>query len=70
MSAYVEGDLTERARHRLRRHVRECSECQRILSGLQRMLERLRAVPATATAGEAPDITSAVRRRLGERRIE
>lgn len=70
MSAYLEGDLTERARHRLQRHVRECAECQRVLSSLQRMLDRLRSVSATSPAGEAPDITAAVRRRLSERRTE
>ena len=68
MSAYVEGDLSERARERLQRHVRECPECQRVLLGLQRMLGRLRA--AAPQAAESPDIAAAVRRRLRERRIE
>jgi anti-sigma factor RsiW len=70
MSAYVEGDLSHRARHRLQRHIQECPECRRILLGLQRMLDRMRAAPRMAAAEETPDITSAVRRRLHERRQE
>jgi anti-sigma factor RsiW len=69
MSAYIDGDLSQRSRHRLQRHVRECPECQRVLLGLQRMLRRLRAIPGPA-GDEAPDIASAVRRRLRERRNE
>jgi anti-sigma factor RsiW len=69
MSAYLDGELSPGARARLRRHIRECPECRRILHGLQRMLGLLQALPATES-GEAPDISSAVRRRLHERTDE
>jgi anti-sigma factor RsiW len=70
MSDYLDGELTARARARVRRHIHECPECRRVLLGLQRMLGLLQGVPAAGGSEEAPDITSAVRRRLHERADE
>ncbi len=69
MSDYLDGDLTARARQRVRRHIHECPECRRVLLGLQRMLGLLHGLPADESR-QAPDITSAVRRRLRERADE
>jgi anti-sigma factor RsiW len=65
MSAYLDGELASRARARLRHHVDECEECRVLLASLRRMLGLLHSVPASSIA-EAPDIASAVRRRLQE----
>jgi anti-sigma factor RsiW len=62
MSAYLDGDLASRLRLRLERHTGECAECRGVLHSLRRMLRRLGGLPVTS--GEAPDIASAVRRRL------
>lgn len=62
MSAYLDGDLASRPRLRLERHTGECAECRGVLYSLRRMLERLRGLPVNPR--EAPDIASAVRRRL------
>jgi anti-sigma factor RsiW len=65
LSAFVDGDLPERARARVIRHIRECPECRAALRGLERMLERLRALPASPPdEGRAADIARAVRRRM------
>jgi anti-sigma factor RsiW len=66
MSAYLDGDLASRARARLERHTSECPECRGILYSLQRMLDLLQGLPAASARTRAPDIASAVRRRLHE----
>jgi anti-sigma factor RsiW len=69
MSAYLDNDLAGRARARLERHVADCPECRRILRTLRRMLGLL-GEAAAQPAGEAPDITAAVIRRLAEQARE
>ena len=69
ISAYLDNDLAARARARLERHVADCPECRRILHTMRRMLGLLGGASAQ-TPGEAPDITAAVIRRLGEQARE
>lgn len=63
MSAYLDGDLAPGLRARMERHARECPECRAVLKGLRDMIAGLRQLHAT---DRAPDIASAVRRRLRE----
>lgn len=65
MSAYLDGELPPSARERVRRHIRDCPECRRVLRGLQRMLGLLDGI-APAGGEEGPDIATAVIRRLGD----
>ena len=41
MSAYLEGDLTERQARRLHSHVSICPECRRVLERLSTLLRTL-----------------------------
>ena len=66
MSAYLDGQLPSRARGRLERHAGECLECRGVLRSLQRMLMLLHVLPPASPRTQAPEIASAVRRRLHE----
>jgi len=63
LSAYLDGELVERSRARIQRHVRDCPECHGTLRSLDRMLGLLQRLPPVGST-ENPDIASAVRRRL------
>lgn len=63
LSAYLDGDLVDRSRARIQRHVQDCPECRGALRTLDRMLGLLQRLPPVSST-EKPDIASAVRRRL------
>jgi anti-sigma factor RsiW len=63
LSAYLDGELVERSRRRVRRHIHDCPECRSALRGLERMLRLLHSTPH-ARNSQTPDIAAAVRRRL------
>jgi anti-sigma factor RsiW len=64
MSAYLDNELTSRARARLERHTGECPECRSVLRSLRGMLVRLHTLPTSEHA--APAIARAVGQRLHE----
>jgi anti-sigma factor RsiW len=66
MSAYLDGELISRARARFERHIEECAECRGVLYTLRRMLGVLGGLEQANAPSKAPDIASAVRRRLHE----
>jgi anti-sigma factor RsiW len=66
MSDYLDGELAERGRERMKRHVNECSECRTVLVELRLMIDRLHRLPAPADGGGAAQIAGAVRVRLSE----
>ena len=66
MSAYLDGELVSGARARLERHAEECPECRGLLYGLRRMLGALARLAEVSERGAAPDIATAVGRRLHE----
>lgn len=66
MSAYLDGELAASARARLDRHVAECPECRRVFRALRRMLGVLHELTPPSRSATAPDIATAVRRRLDE----
>jgi anti-sigma factor RsiW len=66
MSGYVDGELRSRERLRLERHVGECQECRRMLTGLRDMLDALHRLPPPSQHREANQIARSVRLRLRE----
>lgn len=48
MSDYLDGDLDPRAAAAVRRHVRWCPNCRRMLANLARTIRGLRDLPALA----------------------
>jgi anti-sigma factor RsiW len=64
MSAYIDGDLRERARARLEHHVRECEQCRRLLGDLRRMLGLLAQAGHAAAGAPSAQIAAQVRARL------
>ncbi len=66
MSAYLDSDLSARARVRLERHTVACTECRGVLEDLRNMLALLQHAPAPEPVADLPAITSAVLRRLHE----
>jgi anti-sigma factor RsiW len=63
LSAYLDGELIQRSRRRLDRHVRDCPDCGAALRSLERLLRLMSRVPPPREP-HAADITAAVRRRL------
>jgi anti-sigma factor RsiW len=66
MSAYLDGELADRARARLERHASECAECRGVLGSLRRMLGLLHRLPPERLGRGGQDIAAAVRARLHE----
>jgi anti-sigma factor RsiW len=66
MSAYLESDLSARARRRLERHTAECADCTSVLASLRHMLGLLGGLgPLDQTVG-TPQIAEAVLQRIHE----
>jgi anti-sigma factor RsiW len=65
MSDYLDAELVPSGRSRMERHLGECDECRRVLTGLRRMLDALRLLPA-AGGVDAAQIVAAVRVRVAE----
>ena len=63
MSEYLDAELSPGARHRLERHVGECSECRRLLGGLRELLRVLRGLPAPGGV-DAARLSTSVRLRI------
>ena len=64
MSQYLDGELAEPGRGRLKRHIGECPECRRLLAGLGIVVETLHALPPPEGGPGAVQIAAAVRARL------
>jgi anti-sigma factor RsiW len=63
LSAYLDSDLSGRARARVGRHTAECPECRGVLNDLRHMLALLHTAPLPA---DVPAIAGAVLERLHE----
>ena len=66
MSEYLDGELAPPGRARLERHMHDCPECARLLTGLRAVVQGLGRLPAPAAGHGATHIAAAVRGRLGE----
>jgi len=66
MSAYVDGELSERGRTRIERHLGECAECRRLLAGLRLVLDALHCLPTPTGEADAVRLAASVRLRLNE----
>jgi anti-sigma factor RsiW len=66
MSAYLDGELSERGRTRIERHLGECAECRRLLAGLRLLLGALHRLPTPAAEADAVRLAASVRLRLNE----
>jgi anti-sigma factor RsiW len=58
LSDYLEGDLGERSRIRVMRHLARCERCQALLESLNRTLEHFRSL---GSIGEGPPEPATVR---------
>lgn len=66
MSEYLDGELPPRAGSRMDRHMRDCPECDRLLTGLRAVVGGLARVPAPDGGPGAVRIAAVVRGRLSE----
>jgi anti-sigma factor RsiW len=66
MSAYLDGELAARWRSRMERHVGECVECRRVVTGLRQVVAILRRLPAPEGGGDASRIAASVRAQITE----
>jgi anti-sigma factor RsiW len=62
LSDYLDGDLRERERERVERHVHWCPECRRVLETLRRTLKELMELRATSGESIAPGVIDRLRR--------
>ncbi|MGA2012463.1 MAG: anti-sigma factor [Solirubrobacteraceae bacterium] len=66
-SAYLDGDLAEHDRRRVKRHSGECAECRALLSSLRVLIGALRGAGAQAPAQPvAGAVLASIRGRLDE----
>jgi anti-sigma factor RsiW len=63
MSSYLDSELGEADRRRMERHVSDCSECRRLLSGLRTTVEALGRLSAPRGGVDAPALALSVRAR-------
>jgi anti-sigma factor RsiW len=66
MSDYLDGELAERGRGRMERHIGECRQCRTVLVELRLVIDRLHRMPAPADGGGASQIAAAVHVRLSQ----
>jgi anti-sigma factor RsiW len=66
MSDYLDAALAAAGRTRMERHLGECAECRRLLSGLRRTVDGLHRLPAASDDVDALRIAASVRARLSE----
>jgi anti-sigma factor RsiW len=64
MSDYLDGELPGHGRGRMERHVGECTECRRLLTGLRALLDALHRLPAPEAGARAVQLAASVRVRL------
>ena len=65
MSDYLDEELSSGPQRRMERHVSECEECRRLLSGLREMISVLHGLP-TRTGMDAGRIAASVRLQIEE----
>lgn len=68
MSAMLDGELSRSRRPRMERHLRQCSECRRLLASLRQTVGALQHLPAGGGDSRGLQIAAAVRLRLDEPR--
>jgi anti-sigma factor RsiW len=61
LSDYLDGDLTSRARRRLRAHAHDCPACGPTLCSLKRVVQGLRSLPSMDDPSIAPSVISRLR---------
>lgn len=66
MSDYLDGELVSAGRRRMERHLGECTECRRLLSGLRLIVDGLHCLSAPSPAVDALQIAALVRARLSQ----
>jgi anti-sigma factor RsiW len=66
LSAYLDSDLSARARARLQRHTAECPECRHLLEDLRQMLALLHGTRSPEPVADLAAAAGAVMRRLHE----
>ena len=64
MSEYLDEELPAPWRARMERHLRECSECTRLLDDLRRIIDGLHHLPPRLDGVDAPQTVASVRARL------
>ena len=64
ISAYLDGELGERGRRRMERHVDECVDCRRLAAELGRLIDVLRRLSVPAGGSDSLQIAAAVHARL------
>lgn len=62
LSAYLDGELGERERHRVERHTGMCPECRRVLAGLRRTLRELMGMQDEPLPSVADGVIERLRR--------
>jgi anti-sigma factor RsiW len=67
MSEYLDRELADGGRERMERHVSECPECRRLLTGLGLVVEALHALSAPEGGRGAVQIAATVRAQISER---
>jgi anti-sigma factor RsiW len=65
MSDYLDDELSSGKRRRMERHVGECEECRRLLTGLRKMLSALGGL-AMPSGGDVRRIAASVQVRIQE----
>ena len=64
LSEYVEGELDDRTRTRIMRHLARCDRCRAMLESFLRTLEQLRSLGDMEQVTPAPATANAVLRRI------
>jgi anti-sigma factor RsiW len=67
LSSYLDRELGKAKARRMERHLRVCTECRRLLSGLRITVEALRRLPAPGDDVDVPALAASVRGRLQPR---
>jgi len=68
MSDHLDGELRPRTERRVLRHLRRCDRCRAMLASLQRTVERLRDLGASAEPVPASVVDVVVARIRSDRR--
>ena len=66
MSDYLDGQLVFAGRRRMERHLGECAECRRMLSGLGVIVDGLHRLSTPSPAVDALQLAASVQARLSE----
>jgi anti-sigma factor RsiW len=66
MSEYLDDELSAAERARMKRHARDCPECERVLAGLRVLVHRLAGLAAPDGGVDAVQVAALVRVRLDD----